>query len=329
MTAIEPTDQQPGTETLTAPAPEAPSGAEALTAPEALTGSETLTAPEALTGSETLTAPETEAFAAPESDPFGDPAAAAPQPAPAPARRSRLLLRASGAVLAAVLVGVGIGEAIVVVKYGDAKPAAAATQDAQPSASPSPAFGAKSNGNHFGSLRDLLLPVPTGFVLGPDAGAFGNDNEYGPDQLKKRYDAFLKEVPEKYRDRAKTAWESLHYKAAGVRTFQSGSEDLVVNLSLDQFNQQAISQEAELYGAMVDDTGVFRQGPGVPGHQNARCVLPPLRAGDELDYMHCFSAEGDLMVTLDASGIAPLDQNKVVDLFRQQLDRLARPGASV
>ncbi|MFG2819479.1 hypothetical protein ACGFX4_08645 [Kitasatospora sp. NPDC048365] len=243
------------------------------------------------------------------------------------ARPKRLLLRASGAVLAAVLLGVGIGEVILNVAYDDRPVQAAAP--AAPSASPSAAFGAKSNGNHFGSLRDLLLPIPSGFDPGPDNGAFGNDNEYGPEQLDKRFRAYLDEVPDKYKDRAKAAWESLHFKASGVRTFQSHKNDLEIDLTLDQFNQQAISQETELYGAMVDDTGLFRQGPGVAGHPAARCVLPPLDAGDQLDFMHCVSAEGDLMVTLDASGVAPLDQNKVVDLFRQQLDRLARPGASV
>ncbi|GAA4858838.1 hypothetical protein [Kitasatospora terrestris] len=301
--------------------------------------------PNDLTPAGTPGTPQPAAESPAVESPVGEPVADAPaveQPAPEqsaaeqpteqpaaerPARPKRLLLRASGAVLAAVLLGVGIGEVILHVAYDD-QPVRAAAAPAAPSASPSAPFGAKENGNHFGSLRDLLLPMPSGFDPGPDAGVFGNDNEYGPEQLDKRFQEFLDTVPDKYRDGAKGAWESLHYKASGVRTYQSHKTDLEIDILLDQFNQQAISKEAELYGSMIDDTGLFRQGPGVAGHPAARCALPPLRAGDQLDYMHCVSAEGDLMVTLDASGVAPLDQNKVVDLFRQQLDRLARPGAS-
>ncbi|GAA2739869.1 hypothetical protein [Kitasatospora cinereorecta] len=244
-----------------------------------------------------------------------------------PARPSRPLLRAAAAVLAAALVGVGIGEAIIKVRYDD-RPAVAAAP-AQPSASASPAWGAKSNGNHFGAMRDLLLPMPSGFSLGPDAGSLGNDAELGSDLLAKRLQKNLDDIPKQYQDRVRSAWEALHFKASGVRTYQSDHGDLLVEVYLDQFNQQAVSQTTELYGAMVDDTGVFRRGPEVPGHPGARCVLPPLRPGDKLDFVHCFSAEGDLLVTMEVSGAAPVNQDKVVDLFRQQLDRLARPGASV
>ncbi|MEV4559856.1 hypothetical protein AB0K51_23075 [Kitasatospora sp. NPDC049285] len=242
----------------------------------------------------------------------------------------RTVLKAAAAVVAAALVGVGIGEAIIQVHYAkdDKAVVAAAPTAPQPSASPSAAWGAKSNGNHFGSLRDLLLPVPGAYRLGPDAGALGHDSELGQEQLAKRLEKNLADVPEKYRDQVKKAWEDLHFLGSGVRTLVPGDNSMLVELYLDQFNQQAVSQTSQLYGAMVDDTGVFRHGPDVPGHPGARCVLPPLRPGDQLDYVHCFSAEGDLLVTMEVSGLAPLDQNKVVDLFRQQLDRLARPGAS-
>ncbi|WP_354641670.1 hypothetical protein [Kitasatospora camelliae] len=242
---------------------------------------------------------------------------------------SRTLLRGAAAVLVAALVGVGIGEAVLAIHYDENRPAVAAVAKPAPSTPAAPEWGAQSNGNHFGRLRDLLLPVPTGYTLGPDAGALGNDSELGREQLDKRMEKNLDGVPNQYRDRVKGAWEALHQKGSGIRTYRSGGADLLVEMYLDQFNQQAVTQTTELYGAMVDDTGVFRHGPAVPGHDAARCVLPPLRAGDELDFMHCFSAEGDLLVTMNVSGTAPLNQDKVVDLFRQQLDRLARPGASV
>ncbi|GLW68523.1 hypothetical protein Kpho02_08220 [Kitasatospora phosalacinea] len=245
-----------------------------------------------------------------------------------PAKPRRRAPRALAAVLAAALVGVGVGELIIKVHYEDGpdRPAVAAPAPA-PSASGTAPWGAKSNGNHFGSLRDLLLPVPDGYRLGPDYKGLGNDGEFAG-TLEQAQEEELSAVPEKYRGQYKEALTSLHFTGLGVRTLVPTDDRLMVVLKLTQFNQLAVSERGALFGALVDDTDLFRRGPDVPGHPDARCALPPLVAGDQLDYMSCYSAEGDLLVGMRVSGVAPLDQNKVVDLFRQQLDRLARPGAS-
>ncbi len=267
----------------------------------------------------------------PAVEPDAEPAPAAPelaeQEAPAPAKPRRTVLKAVAAVVAAALVGVGIGEAIIKVHYSD-EPAPAAAAPAAPSASPTQAWGAKSNGNHFGSLRDLMLPVPSGWRLGPDYKSIGNDHEIRDTDLDKVLKETLADVPEKYRKDAENALSSLHIQGIGARTLASTDNSTMVTLVLSQYNQQAVAAENNSYGKWYTDNELYRVGPGVAGHAEAHCALPMLKAGDQLDYLQCYAGVGDLLVQLEVAGTAPLDQNKVIDLFRQQLDRLAIPGAT-
>ncbi|OKJ00033.1 hypothetical protein [Kitasatospora sp. CB01950] len=253
--------------------------------------------------------------------------AEATETAEAPAAKPRrTALKAVAAVVVAALVGVGIGEAIIKVHYKETDaPVAAAPA---PSATPTHEFGAKSNGNHFGSLRDLLLPLPSSYHLGPDYKSIGNDNELRDADLDKALKETLADVPEKYRKDAESALSSLHIQGIGARSMVSLGNQTVITLVLSQFNQQAVAAENSSWGKWYTDNELYRVGPGVAGHGEAHCALPTLKAGDQLDYLQCYAGVGDMLVQMEVAGVAPLDQNKVVDLFRQQLDRLAVPGAS-
>ncbi|MGW4897536.1 hypothetical protein ACWEQL_35590 [Kitasatospora sp. NPDC004240] len=253
----------------------------------------------------------------------------APTPAVPPGGRG--LLRATGAVVAAALVGVVIGVGIIQVRYDDPAPAPAAapgpTARPVPTATPTP-YGAKSNGSHFGSLRDLLLPVPAGFEPGPDEGGYGNDSELSAEQLRAELEEDLKEIPKEKRDKLRAYWEGLHVKASGVRTFKSVQSDLVVGLKLRQFNQQEVQRVNEYTAVFTGDTGLFRSGPEVPGHPEAHCYLMPAPPSAPIDYLECSAAAGDLLVVMKVEGVAPLAKDRIVAIFRQQLDRLASPGAT-
>jgi hypothetical protein len=251
-----------------------------------------------------------------------------------PRRPAGRLLRAAGVTVAAALVGVVIGVGIVELGYhgstpkteaSAAGPAAAPTPTAAPTA---PAFGAKSNGNHFGSLRDLLIPVPAGFVLGPDYDNYGNDAELTAEQLTAEIDEGLKDLPADKRAKMREFWNGLHVKGTGVRTFKTSASDLVVSIKLRQFNQDEVQKENEYTALFGDDTGIFRGGPEIPGHPEAHCYLMPVAPGAPIDYLECSAAEGDLLVIMDVEGVALLPKDKIVSLFTAQLDRLARPGAS-
>ncbi|MFJ9951470.1 hypothetical protein [Kitasatospora sp. NPDC091207] len=264
------------------------------------------------------------------------PAAAASPALPSPAAASpagRRLLRATGATVAAALVGVVIGIGVIETQYDDPAPApvtaaAPASAAPTPTATPTP-FGAKSNGNHFGSLRDLLLPVPLGYALGPDEGGYGNDVELSADQLSAELDNDLQQIPKEKRDKLRQYWEGLHVKATGVRTYKAKADDLVIGLKLRQFNQQEVQKLNEYTAVFTGDTGLFRTGPGIPGHPEAHCYLMPAPPSAPIDYLECSAAEGDLLVIMNAEGVAPLPKDRIVALFTQQLDRLASPGASV
>ncbi|MET8698532.1 hypothetical protein ABZW10_06655 [Kitasatospora sp. NPDC004723] len=250
--------------------------------------------------------------------------------APAASATTRLVLRAGGATAAAALVGVAIGVGIIEVRYDDPAPAAApapSTAASAPTATATP-FGAKSNGNHFGSLLDLMLPVPADFEPGPDDGPDGNNTELTADQLTAAFDDDLGTLPKEEREKLRQAWKDLHVKAGGVRTYKSQKGDLVIGMKLHQFNQQEVKSANE-YTAVFTDTGVFRLGPAVPGHPEAHCYLMPAPPSAPLDRMECSAAEGDLLVVMNAEGLAPLPKDTIVALLAQQLDRLARPGASV
>ncbi|MER7701491.1 hypothetical protein ABTX81_01125 [Kitasatospora sp. NPDC097605] len=271
--------------------------------------------------------------AGPEAGGLALPEAAAPAGAAAPAASttSRRVARAGGATVAAALVGVVIGVGIIEVRYDDPAPTAAAAPSSAapaPTATPTP-FGAKPNGNHFGSLRDLLLPVPGDFGLGPDDGPEGNDTELTADQLAATFDDDLGHVPKEQQDKLRQYFKDLHIKAAGVRTYKSRLGDLVVGIKLHQFNQQEVQKMNEYTAVFTGDTGLFRLGPTVPGHPEAHCYLMPAPPSAPIDRMECSAAEGDLLVVLSAEGVAPLPKDKIVALLTQQLDRLARPGASI
>ncbi|MER5349363.1 hypothetical protein ABT093_03385 [Kitasatospora sp. NPDC002551] len=273
------------------------------------------------------TAPEPQAV--PADTGTADSGVAAPDAAaPTGSATSRRVLRAGGAIVAAALTGVVIGVGIIEVRYDDPAPAAAAIAAAAPTATATP-FGAKANGNHFGSLRDLLLPVPGGFLLGPDDGADGNDTELTADQLATVFDEDLGPVPKEQQDKLRQYWKDLHVKAAGVRTYKARLGELVIGIKLRQFNQQEVQRMNEYTAIFTGDTGLFRRGPVVPGHPEAHCYLMPAPPAAPIDRMECSAAEGDLLVVLDAEGVAPLPKDKIVALLTQQLDRLARPGASV
>lgn len=257
-----------------------------------------------------------------------------PPPAPGfapdavPSKRPGPALRVGAAVVAAALAGVVIGVGIIKVKYDGTAQAAAVQPTAAPATGQPHPYGAQANGTHFGSLRDLLLPVPAGYKPGPDDGADGNDTELTPEQMAANLDDSVKDLPKTERDKAKAVLQGLKEKGEGVRTYRSTNGDMALYLRVNQFNQQSVEAENAFVAAMGSESGLFRLGPQVPGHPEAHCYLPPEDPGEPIDELDCTAAVGDLLVSLHVEGVAPLPKAEAVSVFRQQLDRLALPGAS-
>ncbi|MGF1431435.1 hypothetical protein [Kitasatospora sp. LaBMicrA B282] len=246
-----------------------------------------------------------------------------------PARRVAI---AAGATAAALLAGVGLGLGILH-RSAPTPPRAAPAPTSAPIPAPTsaatagrPAFGVGPDGVHFGSLRDLLLPVPAGFTLGPDDAGQGDDTELTADQLGNHLDELVKELPEGQRAAVKSALQAAGDRAAGVRSYRTDDGRLAATLWLDQLAQPSTQAGAALTGAPAADPGLFRDGPLVPDHPEARCFQPQLDPAAPLDGLQCTAQAGDLLVTMHVEGVAPLPLGEAVALFHEQLRRLALPG---
>ncbi|MYS22612.1 hypothetical protein GA0115240_142513 [Streptomyces sp. DvalAA-14] len=260
-----------------------------------------------------------------------DPAPETPAPAPA-GRSKRGLALGIAAALVAVAAGSGIGYAVLQ-HDSDSKDAAAkpaSTPWVAPTPSATKAFGAKSGGSHFGSLGQLLLPMPTGYHPGPDMDAYGNDTVLDAHRAQNLFKGDLSWMSKTDRKKVDAAIDKLLIEGEGIRTYTSSDGDLMVQMELVQMkNQDAAHYEPKFFGAFTKAMGVFRNGPKVKGHSQAVCVLPPADPGDKLDSMTCEATEGDLMVRMVASGTRPLEKSAAVALLSKQLDRIQDPGKAV
>lgn len=236
--------------------------------------------------------------------------------------RARWIALGAAAVLSAVAVGGGVGFGVLQVSKKPAKPVASAA----PKTPAGPTYGALSNGNHFGALRDLLVPVPVYENLGPDMYQFGNDSELDPAQYHQLWEKQFSFLSTADRTAMENGLAADHLKGIAVRSYQVSGQ-LVVWVQLSQENQDRAKSAAGTLKQLSDRTGMYRAGPAVPGFPAVRCFLPPLATGDKLDQLECNASVGDMLVTLDAQGTAPLDTASAIDLMRQQLTRLAIPGA--
>ena len=249
-----------------------------------------------------------------------------PQPEVTPVRqkpgRGRWLALGTALVLSAVVVGGGAGFAVLGLTKKPVKHVAAR----KPAAPRPPAYGALSNGNHFGSLSDLMLPVPDDMTLGPDFYEYGNDTVLSAPQFHALFDKSIAPLSTAARRAEEQYFQASHTKGYALRSYLVSDTTSIV-IALRQENQNSAAQNAAASKELAEATNVFRPGPAVPGFPGVHCYLPPLASGDKLDYMDCDASVGDIAVWMDVSGVAPLDSASAVSLLSQQLTRLAIPGA--
>jgi hypothetical protein len=244
-------------------------------------------------------------------------------PSEPPARSRRLAgLVALGTVF--VLSAVGVGTAVG--HYGlRGTPTSRPVAKAQPA---KPAYGAHSDGDHYGSLLDLLLPEPSGYDYGPDDGGLGDNTVLTRDQYVATFASDFKFLKSSERDQLKNLLDLDHVLGYALRSYSDGSGQYV-QISLLQENQNAAKQMAGVGKYLADQTGVFRAGPSIPGHPEAHCYLMPTSPNDPLDEMDCDAYVGDLLVSVQVYGSSPLNQQAVATLLEQQLSRLASPAAQI
>ncbi|QMU74491.1 hypothetical protein GXW83_00480 [Streptacidiphilus sp. PB12-B1b] len=246
-------------------------------------------------------------------------AAQAQAEAAARPRRGRWIALGTVGVLLAVATGVGVGDAIL---DAEKKPAPSSAQAARPAP---PAYGGNADGSHFGSLGDLLLPVAGTAGPGADDPAFGNDTVLAPAQYRPFFDEDFGALSGGDRSTLAGLLDLGGLKGAALRTYDL-SDELDVEIGLFQVTDARVSAGPAIVQELANATSSFATSGPVTGYPRAHCYRPPLpQEGDRLDYLDCDAVAGDVLVTVQAFGAAPMDTSSVTDLLQQQLTRLAPP----
>lgn len=237
--------------------------------------------------------------------------------------RTRL---AAGAV-ASIVVGAAIGAGVVHARdvthdRGQAAADAVASAQAQLAVIQKPVTaGVRSDGSHYGSLFAFLLPLPSGYSLGPDVGTIGDNDYISANEVNAQIQGELLKLPKDDMGSSKGTLADLHLQGIAVRTMVNGGGTEEIDFELMQLDPKAASSDEKMLGSFVDGLG-FRQGASVPGYGSAKCVLPPGLGSDSVDEMLCAASYGDVEVVVEVSGVAPLNQAGAVQMIAQQLDRL-------
>ncbi|WP_405819777.1 hypothetical protein OG241_30685 [Streptomyces sp. NBC_01390] len=269
-------------------------------------------------------------------------------PGSVPARkRPRRLAAVLGSALLAGVVVAGVGYTVVTVVDADRDagapaftlPKTAADDDVKEASAP--------------GLAGVLVPYgSSGWYQGPDLGEFGHDAVLSDAQSTALRKKSLSGLPRSQRRQLEKQIDKQHLKGMAMRSYLSSAVDpggdnngvYSVRVALAQFPSTAtVSNLGRFQQQYLDAQEGLRQGPEVKGHKNAKCFLPPKAqdpydieggADDEYDYralesMFCTAYQGDVLVTVNATGPAPLDTKGVAMLLGTQLDRIVEPGEAV
>ncbi|MEV0172979.1 hypothetical protein AB0I00_17910 [Streptomyces sp. NPDC050803] len=244
-------------------------------------------------------------------------------PAHKPRRRGRIAAVAGSLLLAGALVA-GVGYTVVTVR--DADRDAGAPVWKLPADKSGEAKGAAASG-----LAGMLVPYGTdGWTRGPDVGEFGSDAELSGGRATALEKQSLRELPRPQRQELEKQIDKQRITGMAIRSYVSDYEgDVAVNFVLAQMeNRDAVRDTATFRTELFDAFDVFRDGPKIKGHKNARCYLSPEGEGEDLDYLFCSAYEGNVLITASAYGVGPLAK-EVAMLFTEQLDRITEPGKAV
>lgn len=250
-------------------------------------------------------------------------------PAKKPARRRRIAAVSGVAVLVAAVVG-AIGLTAVTVQGAD--------RDAgRPVWHLPKAGGAEAKAVAPTGLAAVLVPYDGEWTPGPDLAQFGFDTQLGGAEATALRKESLRGLPRTQRKRMERLIDEQHIKGMAMRSYLLDNSDYTddrhsatVSIVLSQLEDQAAVKDASRFQTgFMDALGIFRKGPTVKGYKNAKCFLPPKDAEEKLDAMVCSAYEGDVLVTVNASGPKTMATGDIARLLETQLHRIKEPGKSV
>ncbi|AZM61474.1 MULTISPECIES: hypothetical protein [unclassified Streptomyces] len=252
---------------------------------------------------------------------------------------ARIARRARGGRIAAVtwsvllvcaLVG-GIGSTVKSVRDADRSPGKPAWKfPAADKAGQKDGRGAKEG------LSALLLPFDeTARAPGPDVGDFGNDVELNGEKATVLRKEALEGLPGPARRQLtelidKQGIEGMALRSYAVLTKGAHLNPFTAEVTLQRMkNRGAVRDMAASVQRLLTDTGLFREGPKIKGHKNARCFVTRKDKEGGLEGAICSAHVGDVLVNVGVNGPGPLDRESVSAFLTAQLDRIDDLGLAV
>ncbi|RZB18197.1 hypothetical protein StrepF001_13750 [Streptomyces sp. F001] len=230
-----------------------------------------------------------------------------------------------------VLVG-GVGFTVVTVQDADRDPGAPTWKFPRTVADDEEAQGEASG------LRGLLLPYEDDLYMpGPDLAEFGSDVELSGRQATALRKESIKDLPRSARREMEKEIDKQRITGMVMRSYLyaepfavSDDKTFTVSVVLSQMeNRNAVRGISTSQNDVFAALDIFREGPKIKGHKNARCFLTPEVEESGIDRMICSAYQGDVLVNATASGIGPLDSKAVATFLADQLDRIDTPGEAV
>ncbi|MEU2392402.1 hypothetical protein [Streptomyces sp. NPDC007369] len=239
-------------------------------------------------------------------------------------RRAAALV--AGAAGLAVLAGGGIAASAALEKADRTAPTRYWTAEGRRPAEPAEPAPVPA-----GELSGKLLPVPSGFTLGPDLGQDGNDFSVAGDKAVQGFKDARGGLSSAARKQRDEVLEGLKLKGLAGRSYTKSGGTAVYQVRIMQADPQAVGKFSEASKKLLELTGDGRGAPAVEGHPEAKCVL--LAIGEEkqekIDSMDCVAVRGDVLVNFRAFGPKPFSPVDAVSFFKNQLSHLKSPGESV
>lgn len=286
--------------------------------------SETPESPQSSEGREGTESPESSV--SPSGSPVGPVGPERKRP-----RLSRIAALAGTVLLLGAVVG-GAGYTVVTVQHADRDPGAPTWKFPKPSVAGDKAEEAVPG------LRGMLLPYDEhGYTRGPDLGEFGSDAELSGRQATALRKESLRDLPrserrllEKEIDKQSVEGMAMRSYVYATRHAINVNEAFSVSVVLARMESRAAARDiATSQNEFFSALGVFRAGPKIEGHKNAKCFLTPKGEDEGLDRVFCAAYSGDVLISFTASGSRPVDMNGIGVFVTRQLDRIDDPGMAI
>ncbi|MFD9492975.1 MULTISPECIES: hypothetical protein [unclassified Streptomyces] len=244
-------------------------------------------------------------------------------------RRGRVAAIAGAVLLVGAVVA---GSAYTVVTVRDADRDAGAPSWEFPKAAKADTGEAKA----ATPLAGMLVPYDESYVRGPDMTRFGSDTALSGGEATALRKEAIRDLPRSQRRQIEKQIDKQHTKGMAMRSYlHSGSTlpddgTFTVSIQLAQIeDKRAVRNMSTFQNGLLDALEIFRSGPKIEGHKNAKCFLPPKDKEEKLDMMICSAYQGDVLVDAVAYAAKPMNTKGVAKLLRAQLDRIQEPGEAV